>query len=81
MIGLLATGLPWPSSSVKISWKVDNPDHDELRYRVSYRLEGQTTWRNMLKPGEKLIVSGIQKIGDGAPIAAEEQQTQATGGQ
>ena len=25
-----------------------------------------------LKPGEKLIVSGIQKIGDGAPVAAQE---------
>jgi multidrug efflux pump subunit AcrA (membrane-fusion protein) len=27
--------------------------------------------RGGLKPGEKLIVSGIQKIGDGAPVRAE----------
>lgn len=45
---------PKPTSTLKVSWKVDNPDQDELRYRVSYRLEGQATWRSMLKPGEKL---------------------------
>ncbi len=43
-----------PSGAVKITWKVDNPDQDELRYRVSYRLDNQSTWRNALKPGEKL---------------------------
>ena len=37
---------------VKVSWKVDNPDQDELRYRVFYRMEGQTAWRSALKAGE-----------------------------
>jgi hypothetical protein len=27
--------------------------------------------RSGLKPGDRLIVSGIQKIGDGAPVKAE----------
>ena len=33
---------------------MDNPDQDELRYRVYYRLESQPTWRSVLKPAEKL---------------------------
>ncbi|MEJ7729314.1 MAG: hypothetical protein WKG00_08865 [Polyangiaceae bacterium] len=54
--GVVSSGgeAPKPSSQVKVTWKVDNPDQDELRYRLWYRQEGQTTWRNALKPGEKL---------------------------
>jgi hypothetical protein len=54
--GIVSSGgeAPKPSATVKVSWKVDNPDQDELRYRLSYRQEGQTTWRSALKPGEKL---------------------------
>jgi outer membrane protein assembly factor BamB len=43
-----------PSSTVKVSWKVENPDQDEMRYRLSYRLDGETTWRPMQKPSDKL---------------------------
>lgn len=54
--GIVMSGgeAPKASSTVKVSWKVDNPDQDELRYRLSYRQEGHTTWRSALKPGEKL---------------------------
>jgi hypothetical protein len=54
--GVAASGgeAPKPTSTVKLTWKVDNPDQDELRYRVHYRMEGQTVWRSALKPGEKL---------------------------
>lgn len=54
--GIVASGgdVIKPSGTVKITWKIDNPDLDELRYRVSYRLDNQSTWRNALKPGEKL---------------------------
>jgi hypothetical protein len=45
---------PHPSSTVKISWKVDNLDQDEMRYRLYYRLDAEATWRPMLKPQEKL---------------------------
>jgi RND family efflux transporter MFP subunit len=33
--------------------------------------------RSGLKPGEKLIVSGLQKIGDGAPVAVSEPKPRA----
>jgi hypothetical protein len=36
-------------SVVKVTWKVDNPDSDPLRYRVAFRREGQTLWRDALK--------------------------------
>ena len=54
--GVVSSGgeAPKPSSTVKVTWKVDNPDQDELRFRLSYRLEGQSTWRSVQKPGEKL---------------------------
>ncbi len=39
-------------SVVKLSWKVDNPDSDSLRYRVAFKREGQTHWRDLLKPDE-----------------------------
>ena len=31
---------PWCT----LAWKVDNPDNDELRYRVQFRREGQKQW-------------------------------------
>lgn len=45
---------PKHDSVVKVSWKVDNPDADQLRYRVSFRREGQTQWRDALAPDEVL---------------------------
>lgn len=36
-------------SVVKVTWKVENPDNDPLRYRVAFRKEGQTQWRDALK--------------------------------
>lgn len=57
--GKLATGLQQsggsvskPSPTVNVKWDVDNPDKDDLRYRVFYRLDNQTTWRDALKPSE-----------------------------
>ncbi|WP_235880300.1 hypothetical protein [Polyangium aurulentum] len=58
---------PKPSSSIKVSWKVDNADQDELRYRVSYRIEGQSTWRSALKPGEKLTRAELDWDTTGLP--------------
>lgn len=43
-----------PSALMNVKIKVDNPDQDDLRYRISYRLEGQNIWHSALKPGEKL---------------------------
>jgi sugar lactone lactonase YvrE len=36
-------------SVVKVTWKVDNPDSDPLRYRIAFKREGQTQWRDALK--------------------------------
>lgn len=45
---------PRASSTVKISWKIDNPDQDEMRYRLFYRLDNEQTWRPLNKPTDKL---------------------------
>ena len=36
-----------PTTLLNLSWKVTNPDHDTLRYRIDYQAEGQSTWREM----------------------------------
>lgn len=40
---------PPPTTLLDLSWKIDNPDRDRLRYRVAYREERQTTWRDMFR--------------------------------
>jgi hypothetical protein len=44
-------------TSISLKWKVENPDKDELRYRIEYRLIGTTLWRDMLDPRETLTKS------------------------
>src|SRR6266545_1211786 len=39
---------------IKLTWKVDNPDSDALRYRLSYRLDGQNVYREITRPDESL---------------------------
>jgi hypothetical protein len=41
-------------SKVSLGWKVDNPDKDDLRYRLKYRLVGTNTWFDLTEPDEKL---------------------------
>ncbi len=36
-----------PAATVKVSWKVDNPDGDPLWYRVYYRPLGSAVWRKL----------------------------------
>ncbi len=38
---------PPPSTLLNLTWVVDNPDGDLLRYRLSYRQEAQPVWRPM----------------------------------
>lgn len=54
--GLAASGAEPPKhdSTVHITWKVENPDQDALRYRIFYQREGETTWREVLREGEIL---------------------------
>lgn len=44
--GLPASGGPPPKHDavVHVTWKVDNPDNDELRYEVRFRQEGHARW-------------------------------------
>jgi hypothetical protein len=42
-------------STIALSWKVDNPDKDDLRYRLQYRQVGSPIWFDVLKPQEKLL--------------------------
>jgi hypothetical protein len=35
---------------VHLSWKVENPDEDELRYRVQFRREGENRWLDATRP-------------------------------
>jgi hypothetical protein len=37
---------------IKLSWKVENPDSDALRYRLAFKREGQSAWRDVLKSDE-----------------------------
>jgi hypothetical protein len=41
-----------PDSKLSISWKVDNPDKDEMRYRLQYRLVGTATWYDLTRRDE-----------------------------
>jgi hypothetical protein len=45
---------------VKVTWKVENPDNDPLRYRVSFRREGQQQWRDALKSDEVLTKTELE---------------------
>jgi hypothetical protein len=55
--GVEASGGP-PSkksgTTVTLKWKVENPDKDELRYRLEYRLIGTNTWYDVLDSRETL---------------------------
>ncbi len=55
--GLEESGGPMPKKSgttISLKWKVENPDKDDLRYRVAYRLLGTNTWYDVLDPRETL---------------------------
>ncbi len=45
---------PKHDSVVHVAWKVDNPDSDELRYRVQFHREGETRWLDATRPDEVL---------------------------
>lgn len=45
---------PKASSTYKLTWDVNNPDEDVLRYRLHFRREGQKQWRPLLREHEEL---------------------------
>jgi hypothetical protein len=48
------TGPPAASPNLGLTWKVDNVDGDRLRYRLRFREETQTVWREILRDSETL---------------------------
>jgi outer membrane protein assembly factor BamB len=55
--GLESSGGPIsekPNTTVQLKWKVENPDKDELLYRLEYRLVGTDAWYAMLDTREKV---------------------------
>jgi len=48
---------PKHDNVLKVTWRVDNPDNDALRYRIGFRREEQKTWRDVLREGEVLTKS------------------------
>jgi len=52
--GVPASGseLPKHDPVVHVTWKVDNPDNDDLRYRVSFHKDGQTRWLDATTPDD-----------------------------
>ncbi len=64
--GLIASGAEPPKheSVMKISWKVDNPDSDELRYRVQFRREGQSQggprWFDLTSPDDVVTKAELE---------------------
>jgi len=50
-----ASSSPPPRSTVfKVTWKVENPDLDGMRYRLSFREEGSDVWRPITRPTDIL---------------------------
>jgi hypothetical protein len=45
---------PPPTPILTLTWRVDNPDADRIRYRLRYREESQTQWRDILREHETL---------------------------
>ncbi|MCA9624329.1 MAG: WD40 repeat domain-containing protein, partial [Myxococcales bacterium] len=56
-----------PSTSLNLSWKVDNPDNDKLRYRLFYQREGDKVWFDMLEPNEELTKTSYSWDTSGMP--------------
>ncbi len=58
------------SPAVKVRWRVENPDEDDVVYRVFYRLDGEPTWRPLPGGGtaqEPIARTELDWMTDGLP--------------
>ncbi len=46
--------VPSPSAVYKLAWTADNADGDRVRYRLRFRREDQSVWRDILRESETL---------------------------
>jgi|GEM_PF-274531 len=51
---------PTPSPQLGLSWKVESVDGDSLRYRVRFREESQSVWRDLVRDAETLSATEYQ---------------------
>ena len=67
--GIVASGgEPAKHESVlHVTWKVDNPDEDELRYRVQFHRDGETRWLDATRPDD--VVTKTEFEWDTAALA------------
>lgn len=49
--------IPKKASTIKLTWKVDNPDADSLRYRLWFRKDESTIWRPITKDDEPITAT------------------------
>lgn len=55
------------STKVNLSWSVENPDNDTIRYRLFYKQVGTDTWLSMLEPNEEHTSTSYSWDTDGLP--------------
>jgi hypothetical protein len=53
IIGAATTGTPRPAHApiLKLRWKTDNPDGDDIIYRLSFRQPNESVWRPLMNAG------------------------------
>ena len=45
---------PKHETTIKLTWRIENPDEDALRYHLSFRRQGDTVWRDVLAHDESV---------------------------
>jgi hypothetical protein len=63
---------------VHLSWKVDNPDEDELRYRVQFRREGGNRWLDATRPDDVVTKAELDWDTSSLPEGKYRLRVQAT---
>lgn len=73
-----SSGPPPRSTVFKVAWKVDNPDLDGLRYRLSFREEGGDLWRPITRPQEVLTKNEYEWDTESVPAGYYRIKVEAT---
>lgn len=70
--------LPKAEEKLKVSWEVDNPDSDELRYRLFYRFQDSSVWRAVLPEQEVLTKDSYDWDTSGLPEGSYRVKVEAS---
>jgi hypothetical protein len=65
-------------SVVRLTWKIDNPDEDELRYRVQFRRDGETRWIDATHPDDVVTKAELDWDTSALPEGRYRVRVQAT---